>query len=164
MRKVITYNREIDPEDSKRFDERPNADKIVSDINLVRLDAVGEGESVLTTSGERYTKINGVLVQENIQQAASSTPSVTTPGALGEVNTASNIGTGEGTVFKEKNVADLIFKTIKAGTNISITNDTNEIIINATAASVVLLMALTVDSWWGLQVFNFGASTILLAE
>jgi hypothetical protein len=32
------------------------------------------------------------------------------------------------------------------------------------AVAAVLLMSLSVDSWWGLGVFNFGASTIVLAE
>ena len=32
------------------------------------------------------------------------------------------------------------------------------------AAAAVLLMSLSVDSWWGLQVFDFSASTIVLAE
>jgi hypothetical protein len=49
-------------------------------------------------------------------------------------STASNVGLGEGEVYKEKVGNDLRFRTIKAGTNITVTNDSNEITINSTAS------------------------------
>lgn len=36
--------------------------------------------------------------------------------------------------------------------------------ITASVGAITLLLSLSVDSWWGLQVFNFSASTIVLAE
>lgn len=50
--------------------------------------------------------------------------------APGEYNTASNVGTGSG-LFKSKVGADLQFKSLTAGSNISLVNNANDISINA---------------------------------
>jgi hypothetical protein len=47
-------------------------------------------------------------------------------------NTASNVGDGDGEVFKTKSGSDLQFRTVKAGTGISITNNTNDITLSTT--------------------------------
>ena len=52
-------------------------------------------------------------------------------GGGGESNTASNLGTGKGT-FAQKNGVDLQFKSLVAGTNITLGSNDNEITINAT--------------------------------
>lgn len=49
----------------------------------------------------------------------------------GESNTASNVGTGDGEIFKQKSGVDLELKTIKAGSNITIDNNSDDITINA---------------------------------
>lgn len=56
-------------------------------------------------------------------------------GALGEVNTASNVGTGAGAVLKAKSGVDFQLKTIKAGSNITVTNGADDITIAAAAPS-----------------------------
>lgn len=60
--------------------------------------------------------------------------SIKLPPSSGEANTASNLGAGNG-VFASKLGVDLRFKSIVAGTNVSITNDSTTITINATGGS-----------------------------
>lgn len=52
----------------------------------------------------------------------------------GEVNTASNQGTGEGLVMAKSGV-DLPFKTIKAGSNVTLSSTSNELTISASGGS-----------------------------
>lgn len=70
-------------------------------------------------------------------------------GGGGEVNTASNVGTGEG-VFKQKSGVDLRFKTLLAGENITIQQSMSdeEIIIAASGGSAyadITVPALNID-------------------
>ena len=48
----------------------------------------------------------------------------------GEANTASNLGTGEG-LYAQKVGVDLEFKSLKAGTNVTLSSDANTVTISA---------------------------------
>jgi hypothetical protein len=58
-----------------------------------------------------------------------------TVGSAGEANTASNVGSKVGEVFKEKSGTDLRFRTIDAGSGITIGTFTDHISISATGTS-----------------------------
>lgn len=64
-----------------------------------------------------------------ITPSASALSISASGGGGGEANTASNVGTGDGQVFKEKSGVDLRFKTIKDGNGIDVQNGTDEITI-----------------------------------
>jgi hypothetical protein len=54
------------------------------------------------------------------------------PGASGgEANTSSNVGTGEGTLAKSKSGVNLPFKSLKQGTNVTLTNNTDDVTITS---------------------------------
>lgn len=53
----------------------------------------------------------------------------------GEVNTASNLGTGQG-IFSSKSGVNLQFKSLKAGAGVTLSSDANEVTIASTSAIV----------------------------
>jgi hypothetical protein len=66
-------------------------------------------------------------------QTAPGVVDVAIPGGGGgEANTASNVGTGAGGVYKQKVGVDLELKTIKAGSGIAVTNNVSDITIDNT--------------------------------
>jgi hypothetical protein len=61
----------------------------------------------------------------------------------GEANTAANVGTGTGTIFRDKTSVTLNLKTLLAGTGITITNNTNDITLASTGGGSTTLDGLT---------------------
>ena len=103
---------------------------------------VNTASNVGTGTGVLYkTKVGADLQFKTLKAGSNITltnntddVTITAP-APGEVNTASNAGVGEGTLYQAKIGTNLYFKTLKAGTNISITNGTNEVTINASGGA-----------------------------
>jgi len=91
---------------------------------------------ITLTGSDATTDTVKLVAGTNITLTDSGTNQVTIDAAGGgEANTASNVGTGAGQVFKQKTGVDLELKTIKAGTNITVTNNVDDITIDATGGS-----------------------------
>jgi len=86
--------------------------------------AAGDILVLVNKGGDPDTSVNGVWYE--VARAGSST---------GEVNTASNVGGETGELFKQKTDVDLEFKTIGAGTGISVTNNASDVEIASTAVN-----------------------------
>lgn len=67
-------------------------------------------------------------------------------GGSGEINTASNLGAGAG-VFAQKVGVDLQFKSLVAGTNITLTPSATEILIDASGGGNFWETAIPNESW-----------------
>ena len=83
--------------------------------------------------------------------------------STGYVTTAANVGTGTGEVFRDKTSTTLNFKTIKAGSNISITNNANDITISSNASSSGITKANNLDGG-DAKIFATNSSTQVTAK
>ena len=79
-----------------------------------------------------------MLVEGNarlfIKQDEGFSTNWTDLGSGGEVNTASNVGTGSG-LYKQKVGANLEFKSLKAGTNVTVTASGDEVTISSSSGA-----------------------------
>jgi len=67
----------------------------------------------------------------SVTQSATELLIESTASGAGEVNTASNLGAGDGQVFAAKSGSDLQFRSLVAGTNVTLTQNGTEITIDA---------------------------------
>lgn len=97
--------------------------------------ATGSGRGVFYAKDIGGGQTEGYYVDE-----AGNEVQITNGGALalppgsGEANTASSLGSGEA-VFAQKSGVDLQFKSLVAGTNVTLTSDGTSITINASGGS-----------------------------
>lgn len=99
------------------------------------------GTNIKTINGNSLLGSSDILVQSVLVSGTSiktingtsllGSGDITISGGSGEVNTASNIGTGSN-VFKQKTGVDLEFRTLVQGTGITITSNTNDLTITST--------------------------------
>lgn len=113
----------------------------------VTIAATGEANTTSNSGsgvGLAQTKAGVNLPFKSLVQGANITltnnANDVTIAATGEANTASNLGTGTDgeALFTTKSGVNLPFKRIKAGTNITLTPETNDIVINSTASGGVV--------------------------
>jgi hypothetical protein len=124
------------------------ADGSVSNVEFQFINSVTSNvQTQLTNNGAAISDHLADAVDAHDASAISNIPSgnlaaTDVQSALNELQsdidtratTASNIGTGAGQVFKQKTGSTLELKTIKAGTNITVTNNTNDITIDASGS------------------------------
>jgi hypothetical protein len=136
---VVTDSIEFDGTD---FDVTASGDgaTVTLDVNIATLDdippgfygiAVGETDDTPLFDGIEVIKFNSDSFYVTQQDTDTAIVNFRGSGA-GEANTASNLGAGEG-VFAQKAGVDLQFKSLVAGTEISLSSDANEITINSTS-------------------------------
>lgn len=126
----IWYNLPIDPDSIQRA-YATDVKITTVDLNLypaIRFDLKdGMQQYWIYALGDTATRDADLAT---VNAAIAPPPS----GGGGEANTASNVGAGVG-VFKQKTGLDLEFKSLVAGSNVSLVSGTNTITINASSGA-----------------------------
>jgi hypothetical protein len=104
------------------------------DRSVFRTDTLANIQNQSGTTIGNLQDVVKYLSKSVVVRGTSVTRDGTTPGGGGEANTASNVGAGEG-VFKQKVGVDLEFKSLVAGTNITLTGSADEITIDASGGA-----------------------------
>jgi hypothetical protein len=97
----------------------------VSDVDITLTGSDATTDTVKLVAGTNITLTDSGTNQVTIDAAG---------GGGGEANTASNVGAGDG-LFKQKTGVDLEFKSLVAGTNITLTAAADTVTINAAGGS-----------------------------
>jgi len=92
---------------------------------------LGAGTGTFAAKVGADLQFKSLVAGSNVSLSSTATEITIAATDTGEVNTASNLGAGSG-VFSAKVGSDLQFKSLIAGTNVSLTSTANDITINAT--------------------------------
>lgn len=93
---------------------------------------IGIGQGIFSNKIGEDLQFRTLIAGNNIGITSNvSTITIDNTAPLGEINTASNLGLGQG-IYKNKTLLNLEFKSLIAGTNISLTSSDNDITINST--------------------------------
>jgi len=117
---------------------------LTSDADSITIDAssageantasnLGAGEGVFAQKTGVDLEFKSLVAGTNVALTSDATSITIDASSAGEANTASNIGGGE-EVFAQKVGVDLEFKTLIAGTNVTLTSDADSITIDASGA------------------------------
>ena len=105
---------------------------------------VGAGDGVFKQKTGVDLEFKSLIGGTNISITAGANDLTIDSTGSGEVNTASNVGTGED-VFKQKVGVDLEFKTLTAGANITLTAGLNDVTIASSGSGLNALETATLD-------------------
>lgn len=97
---------------------------------------VGAGTGIYKEKVGVDLRLKSLLAGSNITITPGTNDITISAAASGETNTASNVGSGVG-IFKQKTLADLEFKTLTAGSNVTLTESADEIEVSITDLSEV---------------------------
>jgi hypothetical protein len=104
------------------------------DRTVFRTDKLANIQNQSGTTIGNLQDVVKYLSKSVVVRGTSVTRTTGGTGGTGEANTASNVGGGDG-VFKQKVGVDLEFKSLVAGTNITLTGTADEITIDATGGA-----------------------------
>jgi hypothetical protein len=104
------------------------------DRTVFRTDKLANIQNQSGTTIGNLQDVVKYLSKSVVVRGTSVTRTTGGTGGTGEANTASNVGAGDG-VFKQKVGVDLEFKSLVAGTNITLTGTADEITIDATGGA-----------------------------
>lgn len=129
--------------DMSSGDNNAFATKGYVDTNLsTASNLAGGDEDVFSSKVSNDLQFKSLTAGTNISLSSDgNTITIGTTSSQGEANTASNLAGDEG-IYSSKSSVDLRFKSITAGTNVTLSSDANAITINASAQTGAEIKAL----------------------